>query len=300
MNFIIKPSLLSMALIFSFAAWAGEEEAAEEQDVDTSSTVESEGATSAEDAAAAMARALQDALANIKMLATDNTIGLNGGRLEDETNFNFQLQPVYSIPTSEDSRVNYIARAVIPIIGIEPTVVWPPIGPEPTPPVDSTWGLSDTTLQLFISPKSDSAWKWGIGPQVSLATNTSDRTKGPGWGAGIAGVIVGGAGNWGFSAIALYHKGEDDFENVGIQPMIFYNFPNHPGLVLGYNNMITYNVNGDSGQKWNIPLGLTLSKTWALDSGNGFDAGIGYYKVVEHPDNAPDSQIKIALSWIFN
>ena len=109
----------------------------------------------ADDAAAAaeaMARALQDPLANLRMLATDNTIGLNSGEDDGETNYNFQLQPVYSLDRPDDARTNLIARAVIPIIGIEPGAQHPPIIPEPAPDKGSQWGLSDTTLQLFISP----------------------------------------------------------------------------------------------------------------------------------------------------
>ena len=254
-----------------------------------------------EDAAAAMARALQDPLASIRMLATDNTIGFNAGEDDGETNFNFQLQPVYSIPTSDESRLNYIARGVIPIIGIEPGAVEPPIGPNPAPTSGSTWGLSDTTLQLFISPKTEGVWKWGIGPQASLKTHTSDRTAGPGWGAGIAGVIVGAVGNLSIASIFLHHVGaETDFETTGIHPMIIYNFDAVPGLALGYNNMITYNHKATSGNKWNIPLGLTLSRTWVMGGGDGLDLGIGFYRVVERPDNAPDAQIKFSISWLFN
>ena len=254
-----------------------------------------------EDAAAAMARALQDPLASIKMLATDNTIGFNSGEDEGETNFNFQLQPVYSIPRPDDAKVNLLARAVIPIIGVEPGTVEPPIGPDPIPDTDSHWGLGDTTLQLFISPRSEGKWKWGVGPQISVPTHTSDRTKGPGWGVGVAGILVGSfTEQISFAAIALHHVGEEDnFESTAIQPMLFYNFKSVPGMVVGYNNVITYNWEAESGDEWNVPLGLTLSRTWAM-SGGGLDLGIGYYELIEHPDGAPDSQVKFSITWIFN
>ncbi|MEH6552485.1 MAG: hypothetical protein V7744_21120 [Pseudomonadales bacterium] len=254
----------------------------------------------ADDASAAMARALQDPLASIKMLATDNTIGFNAGDDEGETNYNFQIQPVYSIPRNAEAKTNLIARAVVPIIGLEPGVVQPPIVPEPVPDSGSHWGLGDTTLQLFVSPKSEGNWKWGVGPQVSLATHTSDRTAGPGWGLGVAGVLVGSfTEQISFAAIALHHVGEDDFETTAVQPMLYYNFKSVPGMALSYNNMISYNWQADSGNQWNVPLGLTLSRTWAL-SGGGLDLGLGYYKLIEHPEGAPDAQIKFAISWVFN
>ena len=251
-----------------------------------------------DDAAAAMAKALQDPLASIKALITDNSISFDGGAEEDDTTYNFQVQPVYSIPNEGNN--NYIARGVFPIIGIEPGVVKPPLGPEPTPDDGSTWGLGDSFLQLFISPRSDSAIKWGIGPQVSLPTHSNDRVKGPGWGAGLAGVIVGGSGNWAYSALLGQHWGEDDFELATIQPGIWWNSPTIPGLAIGYSNTITYNWNADSGQRWNIPLGVTVGRTLALDSGNGLDLNIGLYNMVERPDSSPEWQIKLGISWLFN
>ncbi len=256
-------------------------------------------ANAEEDAAAAMAKALQDPLASIKMLATDNTIAFDSGEDDGDTNYNFQLQPVYSISSE---RLNYIPRAVIPIIGLEPGAVEPPLGPNPAPDVDSTWGISDTIVQMFISPKTDASVKWGIGPQVALKTRTSDRVAGPGWGAGLAGVVVGNIGtNWSYAGIMMHLWGdEDDFNQTSVQPMLYYNFDAVPGMALSYNNTITYNWEADSGDKWTVPLGLTLSRTWVLSGGTGFDLGVGYYFLVESPEAAPDSQLKFSLTWVFN
>ena len=111
------------------------------------------------------ARKAADPLGDVKALMTDNTIAFGAGEGEDDTTFGFQLQPVYAIPTE---KLNMILRAVVPIIGVEPGVVVPPIGGEPRPEDDSKWGLSDTMVQYFFSPKSDGSIKWGIGPQVSI------------------------------------------------------------------------------------------------------------------------------------
>ena len=80
--------------------------------------------------------------------------------------------------------------------------------------------------------------------------------------------------------------------------MLYYNFKSIPGMSLSYNNMISYNWEGDKDNKWNIPIGMTLGRTFVLDNGHGIDLGIGYYKMLEHPDAAPDSQIKLLISWI--
>lgn len=250
-----------------------------------------------DDTLAEFARKAQDPLGDVKALMTDNTIAFDGGPNED-TSYAFQLQPVYSMDTSGDW--NMLLRGIIPITGLEPGVVAPPIGPEPRPPGGSTWGISDTIVQMFFSPKSDSAWKWGIGPQVSLDTATNVRVAGAGWGYGVAGVVFGGVGNFAIGAVGMYHLGEGDFEVGTLQPILLYNFPNVPGLYLGYNNALTYNPTADSGNKWQVPLGLTFGRTMMLGSGDGLDLSLGFYSMAKRPDGGHDAQLKFGISYYFN
>ena len=258
------------------------------------------GATLSQDdaALAEMAKKAQDPLGNVKAIMTDNTIAFGGGN-DDDTTYGFQIQPVYAI--DNDTNYNMIARGVIPVVGLEPSVVIPPLGPDPAPENGSTWGLSDTMLQFFFSPKTDGTIKFGFGPQGSLKTRTNDRLAGPSWGAGLAGVVFGGSGNFSFGAIAMQHWGEEDnFSLLTVQPIVMYNFPNSPGAYVGYNNSITYNWNADSGPEWNVPLGLTLGRTLLLGSGAGLDLSVGAYDLVEKPDGGSDWQFKFGVSYFFN
>ena len=129
------------------------------------------------DSAAEMARKLQNPLANIRALMTDNAIGFDSGTTED-TSFVFQLQPVYAIDMP-DKGFTFIPRAVIPILGLEPGTDIPPVG-QPTPGTGSTWGLGDSVVQTFFAPHTESKWKWGAGPQVSIPTATDSALEGPG------------------------------------------------------------------------------------------------------------------------
>ena len=128
-----------------------------------------------DDALAELARKAQDPLGDVRAIMTDNTIAFDGGP-DDDTSYGFQIQPVYAIQS--ESKWNMIARGILPIMGFEPGVVIPPIGHEPRPDDGSTWGLGDSMFQFFFSPKSDGNVKWGIGPQVSLKTRSSDRQAG--------------------------------------------------------------------------------------------------------------------------
>ena len=107
--------------------------------------------------AAEMARKLQDPLANISAVMTDNDILFKTGLADvDETSYSFQIQPVQAF-SFDDAGFNLIARAVVPILGLAGTAQKPPGIGEPLPPADAlTWGLSDITTQFFFSPKTSS------------------------------------------------------------------------------------------------------------------------------------------------
>ena len=68
----------------------------------------------AEDAAE-MARKMQNPLASIKAIMTDNTIGFDTGS-DDGTSYGFQIQPVYAIDL-EEGGFTFIPRAVLPVSG---------------------------------------------------------------------------------------------------------------------------------------------------------------------------------------
>jgi len=253
-------------------------------------------AQSDDDAAREMARKAQDPLGDIRAIMNDNTIGF-GAAEDDDIIFNLQLQPVYAI--KNNTKYNMIARAVIPILGLEEGTYWPPLG-QPPQAGGSHWGLSDIMLQYFFSPKSEGNWKYGFGPQVSLDTSSSDRQKCPGYGAGIAAVVFGGVGNWALGSILMQHWGEDDFNAATVQLIAMYNFDSIPGAYMGYNNAININWEANSSNKYTVPLGVTAGRTILLKSGNGLDFSGGIYGMLAQPEDSPDWQLKLGVSYFFN
>ena len=85
-----------------------------------------------------------------------------------------------------------------------------------------------------------------------------------------------------------------------IQPIIMYNFPTNPGLYLGYNNAITYSPKADSGNKWQVPLGLTFGKSFLLGNGDGMDLSVGVYDITQEVDLGHAWQLKLGVSYFFN
>ena len=249
--------------------------------------------------AAEMARKLQDPLANIKALMTDNDILFNTG--EDSVSYSFQLQPVYAIPFEEQG-FNLVLRGIVPIMGMAPESQRPILG-EPLPASGGhTWGLGDIVLQSLFSPRSDSAWKWGAGPMASLETRTNSRLAGPGWGAGPVGVLVGNLTpeiSTAFIAGHLWGQ-QDGFSTTIFQPQVFYNIPSMPGTTINYANVIAYDWTASSGNAWTVPLGLGVSKTIALDDkGTGLDLMLGVYHNVVKPKGAADWSLKFQISILF-
>lgn len=254
------------------------------------------------DAAAEMARKLQNPLANIKTIMTDNAIGFRTGA-DKGTSYVFQFQPAYAIDLP-DRGFTLIPRASIPILGLEPGTDVPLVGQDgmPTPPGSSrVWGLGDIVLQGFIAPHTEDKWKWGVGPQVSLKTRTDSRLAGPDWGAGIVGIIVGNfTPNLSFSGnVGNLWSFDGDFNTATIQPTVFYNFPSIPGAYIGYNAVISADWKASAGNTWTVPLGLSIGRTFDMGNGNGLDLMIGPYYNVARPDGAARWQLRFGITWLF-
>ena len=246
-------------------------------------------------AAEVMARKLQDPLASMKAVMTDNTISF--GQAGD-TGYNFQVQPVYSIPTNRG--FNFIPRAVIPIIGAPPASNFPKLGEPRSSGGNTKWGLGDIITQFFFAPSGGGeGWKWGVGPQVSFRTRTDSQVGGPGWGGGFGAIIVGGSGAWSFAGLVSNHWGENEFNILTAQPIIMYNFESIPGTYVGYNNSINLDWNAPSDDGLFVPLGLTGGRTFDMGSGFGLDLSLGLYAFADPPPGAADWQLKPGLTVIF-
>jgi len=241
-----------------------------------------------------MARKLQDPLASITAIMTENNILLNHNT-EKNTGYSFQFQPVKAFDFPEQG-FTFIPRGIIPILGT-------PIGDEnPSSEQDQTiWGMGDILTQFFIAPKLESNWKLGGGPQFSWKTRTDSKLGGPGWGAGPAGVLVGNLTDEISLALLATHLWAYDgsFSITTFQPMLFYNFPNIPGAYIGYSGTILYDWKADSTNNWIVPVGVSIGNTFDMGDGYGLDGSIGPYWNAVNPDGVSDWSIKFSINVLF-
>ncbi|QKX18057.1 hypothetical protein [Microbulbifer sp. YPW1] len=239
-------------------------------------------------------RKAQDPLADVKALMTDNTIAY--GTANDQKSYGISLQPVYSIETERS--FNFVLRGILPYIGAPKGAGLPILGPDPVGGTGRTWGLSDSVVQGFFVPKTESEIKFGFGPQISLRTRSDDVLAGPGWGGGVAGIVFGSAGKIAYGGILGHHWGQDDFNLTTIRPILIYNADAFGGSYIGYINSVNYDWSApNSSSAWQTPLGLTVGKTFILKSGHMIDFNLGGYKVVDAPTGGADKQLKIGFSF---
>lgn len=244
--------------------------------------------------AAEMARAMQDPLASISAIMTDNDINFKTGK-DDETSYSFQIQALHAFSFE---RFTFIPRLILPIMGVAPTSKLPRQS-EPTPSGDSTiWGLSDLVTQFFFAPKAEGSWKWGAGPMFAFQTRTSDDVGGTGAGAGPIGVLVGSfSDNITFAGIAGNLWSYDgNFNSMVLQPMLYYNFPSIEGAYIAYNAAISADWKASSANTWTVPLGAVVGRTFALSGGYGVDLLIGPYWNVVNQENGADWFLKFGVS----
>ena len=248
-------------------------------------------------AAEEMARKLQDPLANISAVLTDNDILFKTG--DDEVSYSIQIQPVQAF-AFEERGFNFVARGILPILGMAPESQKPNVG-EPLPAGGShTWGIGDVVTQFFFSPRNDGAWKWGLGPMVSWRTRSNPRLAGAGWGGGPIGVLVGNLSDKVSSAFVAGNLwGQNGFNTAILNPMIFYNLDSVPGMAISYSNTIVYDWSADSKNALTVPLGLGVSRTFGLANGSGLDIIGGVDWNAERPEGAAEYSLKWGVSMIF-
>ncbi|MDX1698390.1 MAG: hypothetical protein R3308_08890 [Thiohalobacterales bacterium] len=255
-------------------------------------------ATALADDAGEMQKMLQNPLANIRALMTDNFVAFDTG-INDDVSWGLNLQYYHAL-YFPDKRFAFLPRLVLPVMGLEPGARVPPVGQVPGPPTASrSSGIGDAQIQLYYAPSIEGNWKYGVGPVVSMPTASKEQLEGAQWGGG-AGVIITGplAKKTNLALIVANVWGNSGkFNTMTIQPIVSYDLV--PGSSLLYNAIWNANWEASSGDRWTVPLGLSYNKTWDMGGGHGLDFVIGPYYNVVRPDGSARWQINSSINWLF-
>jgi len=176
------------------------------------------------------------------------------------------FQPILPIPLHGTGANEWklITRPTIPVLFSEPV-------PTSLNTFNHTGGLGDLQVPTLIAPPAGN-WILGAGPAFLLPTSTDDAFGRQQWGLGPAAVvgyhtkavIFGAFGQyyWGVGSTGGRQPGVPDASYLNLLYFMYVNLPN--AWQFGFDPTITYDARATSGNKWNVPVSLLVTKTTRL------------------------------------
>lgn len=196
-----------------------------------------------------LAQELTNPIADLMTVPIQATYDQNIGADDKGTKLQTNVQPVIPFDISDDW--NLLTRTIIPVV--KQDKIYPGAG--------SKFGLGDTSVSMFFSPKKSDGLIWGAGPIVLLPTATDSLLGGKKWGVGPAGIVLKMIGNWTVGGLANHvwsvagDSNRADISNTFVQPFVAYTWPNKWGVSL--QSETTYNW---TAEELSVPVNLAVSK----------------------------------------
>jgi hypothetical protein len=159
--------------------------------------------------------------------------------------------------------------------------------------------LGDLTNAVFFTPPTRSQmFVWGFGPIFGFPTATDENLGSGRWSSGPAFRIAYRPGPWNLGAVVgnlTSFAGDADRGDVNqllVRGLVRRQLGG--GWYFTYNPIITANWNQSSGQRWLIPIGGGIGKSFEIGARQFAISVHGYYHAVK-PDGAPKGLFRIAL-----
>jgi hypothetical protein len=232
--------------------------------------------------------AAQNPVANLISLPFQNNLQiLENGKIFN----NLLIQPVLPFALTKDWLL--VTRTIIPVLTLE----------DPPPGFDGT-GLGDIQQSFFLSPRKPTRFGliWGFGPILTYPSATEDIFGSGKWGAGPSFVGLMIKGPWVFGTLAnntWSFAGDSDRRDVNrfvLQPFVNYNFPG--GWFLQSSPLITADWEAPSGQKWTVPVGAGVGRTFAIGRQPMTVILTNFYNAVR-PTGGPEWNIRLQIQFLF-
>ena len=230
------------------------------------------------DSDASLAQELTNPVADLMTIPFQMNLDQDIGPADDGRRFFMNIQPV--IPFDFNDDWNLITRTIVPVI--DQSDIFPGAG--------SQFGLGDTLLTTFFSPKTQGTGGliWGVGPVLLLPTATDSLLGTEKWGTGAAAVALVQRGPWTYGALVNHvwsvagDSSREDISNTLAQPFVSYTWPS--AWTLSVQTESNYNWEAS---EWSVPVNIALSKLVFLGRlPVSFQGGVGYW--LESPDRGAE------------
>jgi hypothetical protein len=210
------------------------------------------------------------------------------------------FQPILPIPIygTGDGELRLGTRPVIPLIFSEPV-------PKGFDEFDDTGGIGDIQLPLLLNLPDRYAGNFllGAGPVGLFPSATDDDLGQDQWALGPA-VVLGYKNEFVTAGVfpnyfwKIGSSGQDDdTPDVNQGSLLYFCIVNLPNAwQIGFNPTVTYNHQADSGNKWNVPVGLFAGKTIKIGKTPiNIKAGLEY-SVVSPDDFGQVAQFRLQIT----
>ena len=234
-------------------------------------------------------KAAQNPVASMISVPLQNNTDFNIGP-DKKTKNTLNIQPVLPFELNDDW--NLITRTIFPLVS-QPALL---------PGQERTFGLGDTTLTAFLSPKEHGKIAWGAGPMFLLPTATDDILGADKWGLGISGVALTMIDKWTIGALvsniwSVAGSGDNDINLFTLQYFVNYNLEGGWYLVTAPIN--TANWEADSDNQWTVPLGGGAGRVFNIGK-QPVNAQLSAYYNVETPENfGAEWQMRAQIQFLF-
>jgi hypothetical protein len=203
--------------------------------------------------------------------------------------YTVKLQPI--IPFSLGTNWVLLSRTILPLTYAEASA----------PAMHDKFGLEDTSLSLFLSPRRfrPCGLYWGVGPAFQLPTATDDDLGDSKWGAGPTFAVAKQHGGWN-SYILTRHiwsfAGDGDQPSVSytlLQPSFSYTFETRTTV-----GLVTEAKYDWQAEHWTVPINLTTSQLFKISEAP-LKLTLGGRLYAERPAGGPDWGLRLTVTIIF-
>lgn len=199
----------------------------------------------------------------------------------------YSLQVVWPFSLNEDWKL--ISYTILPLLQV------------PVPGECTKVGLSDTLINLFVSPKKPGKLIWGAGPAILLPTRTDPDLGSDRLGLGPSLVLYYEQKVWNAGVVlqnvwSLGGEGINEVNTFGAQYFVTYNLPN--GWFLYSNATITADWTQDHSDRWTVPVGGGFGKVFKIGKQAMSLSAQGFANVIK-PRTSPHTTAIVQFSLLF-